>query len=461
VQVAKASRKFVWLFIAGLSLAVLAGLTYRRLEAKRPAPKSVQKPALPVTVVPAREGPIQEWVYGEGTARALRREYLYFEASGRVAYVKPGPGGRELRPGDQVSKGELLAKLDDRAVRQQVSTAQAALDQARAQAQHALSSLDAARAQAQGAEAALERSRRLEEVAQADFQRHAELFRRQIEPRETYDTYRARLESARAEVKAAQARLKAARSQVEAAQAAWATAQAAVKAAEARLVQAQLDLQHTRIYSPMDGILAYLNIRPGYYFSRQFVDSSSETALLQTIPMVVIDPSEFEITLKVSASEGRLIRPGQAARVALTEELTRMRLRQGGTSALEAAWSIPATVFSVNPAVEPGARSTEVRLRTRQAASVLKDGSYVSAWIVTRAKERTTVIPLKALLFREGRPYVFVVDSRGVARRRAVELGLEGMEEVEVLRGVAPGDKLVIEGRHRLVDGARVSVISR
>jgi membrane fusion protein (multidrug efflux system) len=54
--------------------------------------------------------------------------------------------------------------------------------------------------------------------------------------------------------------------------------------------------------------------------------------------------------------------------------------------------------------------------------------------------------------------YLFVVDG-AVARRRPVSLGLEEEGQVEVVRGLAAGDRVIVAGQGGLKDGASVKVL--
>lgn len=98
----------------------------------QPAGATATRPAQPGRAVQAERESIRAWVFAQGTARSIRREYLTFERSGRVIYVKPGPGGRDLRPGDQISEGEVLARLDRRQLQSEIDSAEAALAEAKA-----------------------------------------------------------------------------------------------------------------------------------------------------------------------------------------------------------------------------------------------------------------------------------------------------------------------------------------
>ena len=76
-------------------------------------PPAVMNPH-PVRVAVAESKPIRAWVFAEGAARSVRREYLTFNQSGRVETIADGPGGEPLRAGDPVKAGDLLTEPDTR-----------------------------------------------------------------------------------------------------------------------------------------------------------------------------------------------------------------------------------------------------------------------------------------------------------------------------------------------------------
>ncbi len=129
------------------------------------------------------------------------------------------------------------------------------------------------------------------------------------------------------------------------------------------------------------------------------------------------------------------------------------------------AWQAKGTVFSINPAVNPGGRSVQLKIRSTSGAEYLRDGMFIACWIGVDAKQDAIAAPFDAFLFEESRPYVFVVDAEsgasdsGVARRVDVQVGIESLSSREILTGVQAGERLVTDGRYRLVDGAPVKVI--
>ena len=73
-------------------------------------------------------------------------------------------------------------------------------------------------------------------------------------------------------------------------------------------------------------------------------------------------------------------------------------------------------MYSVSPAVKPGGRSIQVKLRTTgKAIRGISDGLCVSAWLVTEEKDEALVLPRNALLFRGNAVSAFVVDANGLS----------------------------------------------
>jgi RND family efflux transporter MFP subunit len=370
-------------------------------------------------------------VFAEGTARSVRREYMTFEMTGRVTFVGPE------KEGQKVKKGEVLAQLDKRKYAADVDAALASIQEAKTKAE--ASTADVGQAQTQY------------ELALTQFNRIKALYNRNNASQAEYEESQAKLDNAKAAVESAKAQSLAVISQID--------------VADAKLRQAKVALEGAEIVSPIDGIVAYLNIEEGYYFTQSNVKTNSEAEALQSIPMVVIDPSEYEITVDVPSFEADRIAVGQ-----------QVLLLPGGTSegatvtaingpldnspASAPDWQARGEVYSVNPAVNPGGRSIQVKVRTTMGADHLRDGMFVTCWIATEDKPEAVVAPFDALLYEENRPYVFVYQPETqTVQRRDVVLGIQGLTHREILSGVKAGEMLVTDGRYRLVDGAPVRVL--
>ena len=74
-------------------------------------------------------------------------------------------------------------------------------------------------------------------------------------------------------------------------------------------------------------------------------------------------------------------------------------------------------------------------------------------------REDATVVPTKSVVIEKGGAYVFVIRPDSIAERRMIELGPEVDNRVIVERGVVPGEKIVVEGFHKLTHGDKVDPV--
>ena len=386
---------------------------------------------LSVKLALAIRSPIQAWVFAEGTARAVQREYLTFEATGRVTFVGPE------KPGVPVKKDEVLATLDKRTFVADVDAALATIDDAETQVEAALADAEQAKTSST--------------LQKRQYERAEQLFRKNASSKQELEEAKAAMENAQSAVRAAASRARALSSNI--------------AVAEAKLKQAKIVLENSEIKSPIDGIIAYMNVEEGFYFTQNMVKTTSESDALTSIPFVVIDPSKFEIIVEVPSFDAQRIQVGQKVIVLPggTADQTILGTLEGRTNASgapDAAWQATAEVYSVNPAINPGGRSVQVKIRTKGEVEKLRDGMFVTCWIATEESNDAIVAPLDAFLYEENRPYVFVYQpNEQTVRRRSVTFGIRGLSRYEIATGVQAGERLVTDGRYKLVDGTPVSVI--
>lgn len=363
--------------------------------------------------------------------------------------------------GDRVRKRELLARIDRRKYDADITVAAAGQIEAKNQVINAIASLRQAEESLAQAKADLQKAKTDEAFAQADLKRYQGLVaqgaveQREVDLRETdYKNARAGAIAAAAGVKSAIAQVTAAQTQVE-------TAEAGVKSADAKLTRSNVEREDTEIIAPFDSIISRLNIREGDFWTPQIVNVGGDYQnIIERLPIIVIDPNRFEVNVELPAFQGGQVKPGQRAFVILDRDRSRASSgRITGQDLMKLA-SAKGTVFSVSLSVSPGRRSVHVTIRIEEGVANLQDGEQVSAWIATVEKNQATVAPFNALIFRDRQPHVFVVnEEQGIVEQRAIKQGIEGLSKQEILEGVKPGEKLVTEGKNRLVNGAPVEIV--
>jgi RND family efflux transporter MFP subunit len=121
------------------------------------------------------------------------------------------------------------------------------------------------------------------------------------------------------------------------------------------------------------------------------------------------------------------------------------------------------TVFAgnvklINPRIDAQTGTVKVTVEAFDDSLRLKPGMFVEVRIVIGKKEDVLVIPRKALLYKQNKTYVFVMDQNQVSQRE-VFLGLTEEDDVEVTSGLNEGEVIVVIGVEGLQDGQRVDVV--
>ena len=121
--------------------------------------------------------------------------------------------------------------------------------------------------------------------------------------------------------------------------------------------------------------------------------------------------------------------------------------------------TFPATIDIVYPTVDPASHTFQARLRIPNGGLKLRPGMYVKTKM-SMGMARALVVPYQTVLKLTGSNdrYVFL-DDNGTARRVFVRLGQRFDEDIEVISDeLQEGDRLVVVGQAKLVDGAKLNV---
>lgn len=373
-------------------IALLAlGLLAAGCGAETGPPAAAARLAAPVAVAPVEIGPI-----------TLRRTFSgALEASAEVA-VAPRVGGqvRQLLVdiGDEVRRGQVVARIDDRELRQ--ATLQGEAELAVARANH-----DEAAAAAEIAERALERIKALRTDGVAS---------------------EAELDSARTQALARRSRVSVTLAQIQ-------RAEAALEAARLRLEESVVRAE----WADGDDEVRLVGQR--------FVDEGANVAvgspilsIVGLVPMVAV--------IFVPERDYARLAPGQAAALA-TDAYPGERFR--------------GTVARVAPVFSRNTRQVRVELEVENSDRRLKPGMFVRADLDLGSEEAATVVPYAALTSRRDRRGVFVlVSSAGstpTVRWVPVEVGIREADRVQVI-GEGIAGSVVTLGMELCDDGAPVTV---
>jgi HlyD family secretion protein len=343
------------------------------------------------------------------------------EATGRLrpwrhATVSAERGGvvreRAVEEGDRVQTGSLLARIDDREERIELSEAEADLMQARAE--YAVNTRDTGIRQV------------------ADTSQVAELRTALREAEAAFDAgtaTREEVQAVRRELELAQMRAGLDRSAVQA-------ATYGLTQAEQRVERARLNLERTRITAPFAGRIANVEAEVG-----QRVAAGEAVAQ-------VLDDRRMKVTVNVLEEDLVRIREGATAQV-------HVPALANDTEDAPSQGIVDGTVYSVNPQVNDESGTGRVTVAIPNPDEQLLAGLYATVRLETRRLSDRLVVPTDAVLVRQGRDLVFVVRD-GRAQWTYVELGTRSGDFVEITDGVQEGDLVAVDGHFALAHDAPV-----
>ncbi len=386
--------------VAILAAAWHFGYPYLDQDSNNPSADASQEEksdegAIPVQLERVRQGSISSFLTSTSNLRALREVDLMAQTEGTVRSVS-------AEEGDYVQEGQLLCVLDDRELvirrrltEEKVSQTRIQLEKARIRGQ---------KAQVQIKNTALELDRK--ERAYAD----------DLVSEEEVATLRYRIAELEHDERAAVSEVREFTHRV--------------SELETEIEQVQLEISRSELRAPFSGHLTRRTVELG-----QTVRGSDALFRLGAFSPLYAD-------VHVAEREARLVRPGQAAAVALDA---------GGTE------SSQGRVIRISPVVDESTGTVKVTIELVSSDSFFKPGAFVRVDIRTDTREQATIVPRRALREQDGESFVFLVRD-GVAHRRPVRLGYQRDQEVEVLEGVDPGDPLVVAGHGQLNEGSKVRV---
>ena len=112
-----------------------------------------------------------------------------------------------------------------------------------------------------------------------------------------------------------------------------------------------------------------------------------------------------------------------------------------------------------DPQVDPETGTFSVRAEMANPDRILLPGQFTKVRLLLDVREDATVVPTKSVVIEKGGAYIFVIRPDSIAERRLIELGPEVNNRVIVERGVVPGEKIVVEGFHKLTHGDKVDPV--
>ena len=248
------------------------------------------------------------------------------------------------------------------------------------------------------------------QLAETNVERSRNLFARQLLPKQTLDDTEARYQAAVAQLDLARAQN---------------------NQSAARLDELRINLANTVIVSPVNGFVARRAADPGAFVGQN-----------QAI-VDVVDISRVRLVANIVEKDLQQIQTGDQTRVEVD--------------------AFPGEVFTgriarVAPVLDPATRTAPIEIEIANADFRLKPGMYARVTVTTDERKDALIVPTNAVVDYTGRRGVFVAAGDNVVTFRPVRIGIEESNQIEILDGVAEGDRVVTTGAGGLRDGDRVVV---
>ena len=389
-----------WASAAVLVVAALLLIVVTHLGAK-PKAQEAPPPAVEVAPVEQRDVPVHgEWI---GTLTGQVNADVKAQVTGYLLT-------RAYKEGSYVKKGDLLFEIDPRPF-------QAALDQAKGQ-------LAQAEAQLVQNEAQLATAKATELRSQLDVEKYGPLSKAEAVSKQDFDNANQTNLANKAQVQAAQAAIGAAKAQIQAYQAAVETT--------------TINLNFTRIVSPIDGIAGIAQAQVGDLVG-------SNTGTLTTIS--TLDP--IRDYFSVSEQEYLALRKQFSGSGAEHWKL-QLILADGTT------YSHAGEFYFADRQVNQNTGAIQLAALFANPGNVLRPGQYGKVRAIMRVQKNALLIPQAAVNEQQGSYVVDVVGEDGKVAVRTVHVGDRTGTMWVIQDGLNPGERAIVEGQQNLKPGTVV-----
>jgi membrane fusion protein (multidrug efflux system) len=223
------------------------------------------------------------------------------------------------------------------------------------------------------------------------------------------------------------------------------SARASLLMAQAALEKAQIDLAFTEIRSPTDGIAGVAQAQLGDLVGPS--DPKPLTFVSKVDPIRV----SFPISEREYLRFAEVLRPAVERRGSSRDGALELILTDGSV------WPHRGRAVPASAGVDPATGTLLVRGEFPNPDHVLRPGQYARVRAVTETKRQALLVPQRAISELQGVFQVAVVDAENKVALRVVEPGVRDGSLQVIEKGLAPGERVVVEGLQKVRSGAVVN----
>lgn len=400
-----------WKALMGAALLSLIVVTESCSKTSGKQVDNVAARPIAVRMIPVEQKQLRRNVESVGSLFPLDEVTVSSEVEGRVEQVL-------VDVGDHVTAGQTIVKVVPTELQLTLDQQRATLQQARARlglpenVEDVKDVRDAAEVKKAAADLA---------DARQKYERAKTLFEQGLLPKQSFDEADSRNNAARAAYDLS----------VQGVQ----NLRAALAQSRAAAALAQKKVGDSIIRAPFAGQIKERSVTQGQYLK------------VQTPVMVIVNVDPMRMRLRVPEKMAAWVKTGQE--VTVTVEAYPGR-------------SFTGKISRINPSVDQQTRAFEVEALIVNHEALLKPGFFVKATIPSSFVVDSLFVPEDALLYVYGVYKVFVIDGNTV-KEKEVKIGERSGSEVEILEGLAQGDRIAVavKGGQELKEGAVVEIANQ
>ncbi len=314
----------------------------------------------------------------------------------RIAEVRPQVGGiiksREFQEGGEITAGQPLYLIDP-------ARYEAARD---------------------SAEAALVRARATRERAEKKADRYTDLLKSKAGSQEQFDDAQAALKESAADV----------------------------QVAAADLTKARIELEYTRITSPIDGQIGRSTVTQGALVTANQAQALATVQQLDPIYVDLTQSAAQQLRLRRALEDGRLRRSGDGPPKAT------LTLEDGSTYPHEGRLEF------AEVSVDQGTGTVTLRATFPNPDHVLLPGMFVRAQVEEGTRQEAILVPQQGIQRdRQGQAVALVLNDEDLVEQRQVETDRALGSRWLINEGLKPGDRVIVEGVQKAKPGIKAKAV--
>ena len=405
-----------------IPLAVTAGtaIVSVLITAGCSSDKGDQEPTVTVQVAPAEKTTIQRTINAQAVLFARQQAAIVPKISAPVKKFL-------VKRGSPVRAGQLLAVLENRDLSAAAQDTKGSYEQA--QAAYETTTGASLPEEIQKAESDVQQAQAALSAQEKVYQSRQQLFEQGALPRKELDQSRVDFTQASNQSAIAKKHLDALMAIGK--QQALKSAAGQLESAKGKYLGAEAQLSYSEIRSPMDGVITDRPLYPG------------EMAAAGAPLLTVMDISSVIAKAHIPQSDAAALKIGD----------------KGTMTVPGIDEPIEGKVTVVSPALDPNSTTVEVWLEAKNPKQQLKPGTSVQLALTAKTVKDALVIPANSVITApDGATAVMLAGADGRAHQKPVKLGIRNGDDVQILDGVSPNDKVIAVGAYGLPDKTKIKI---